>query len=276
MIGFFILFGTFSSTFDLTNLGRSIPNPIGFIPADAWDRYIAVPWFIGLISLTISSVLSLIFRYRHAAAVEREQIKWLLYACAMFAVVYIPGIWLSDTTASDAWYTVLTITILAIPAAITTAILRYRLWDIDLIIRRTLLYGVLSGLLGLVYFGSVVLLRQLMGGFTGNSSAALVISTLLVAALFNPLRGRLQNLIDRRFYRPRYNAALTLDEFAAVARSEVGLPALSDQLSNAVISSLQPEVLGLWLRKPLSDRGKTNFTENPTLNAGSGKESRSS
>ena len=144
--------------------------------------------------------------------------------------------------------------ILAIPAAIAIAILRYRLWDIDLIIRRTIQYGLLSGILALVYFGSVVL-GQRLAGATGepDSTLVLVVSTLLIAALFNPLRGRVQEFIDRRFFRRKYDAAQTLASFTLTARDETRLEALAPALLAAVQDSLQPEQAWLWLKLKRKD-----------------------
>jgi hypothetical protein len=138
-----------------------------------------------------------------------------------------------------------------IPVTIGLAILRHRLWDIDVFIRRTLVYSVLTGLLALAYFGSVLLLQPVLGRLTGGTQTPLVtvISTLAVAALFFPLRGRVQAFIDRRFYRSKYDAARTLAAFAAAARDETDLPQLTARLADVIDETMQPESLGLWLRK---------------------------
>jgi hypothetical protein len=145
-----------------------------------------------------------------------------------------------------------------IPVTIAVTILRYRLYDIDIIIRRTLVYGLLSGLLVLIYFGVVLLLQSIVSAFTGQESpVVIVISTLLIAALFTPLRRRVQELIDRRFYRQRYDAAQTLAAFAAMARDEVDLEALSTDLLRVVERTMQPERLGLWLSPTADSRQLT-------------------
>ena len=143
-----------------------------------------------------------------------------------------------------------------LPLSVAFAVFRYRLWDIDLIIRRTLVYGVLTGLLGLVYFGSVVLLRQLLGGVVGKSSVAIVLSTLLIFFLFSPLRRALQAGIDRRFFRRKYDAVRALAEFSAVARDEVQLEAISSKLVAVVGETIQPERLSLWMRPQKDGRRK--------------------
>ena len=154
--------------------------------------------------------------------------------------------------------------ILVIGLGLAIAVLRYRLFDIDVIIRKTLIYAVLTIALALVYFGGVILLQSAFEAISGQQSPlAIVISTLLIAALFTPLRRRIQNVIDRRFYRSKYKAEQALTEFAANARLETDLEALTTQVVGIVNKTMQPEQIGLWMQpianrwvnQPSSDRG---------------------
>jgi hypothetical protein len=219
-----------------------------------------------LIPAILASVLSMVLRYRRAAAVERQQMKWLFVPLSVFILWLIydmvaPTIWpeaISQTVTTLAFTTIGAI----IPAAIGIAILRYRLYDIDLIIRRTLVYGVVTAGLAIVYFGSVVLLQQLFAGVSGEQSpAAIVMSTLLIAALFSPLRRRAQAFIDRRFYRAKYDMAQTLAGFVQTARNETDLEALTAELQSVVRAAMQPERVGVWLRPRPEESNGLGVTE---------------
>ena len=246
---FFILIAAFQTRLGPENGGWTLPNPIGFIPDNVVNPVTTVI-FLGLVTVALSSVLSLFVRYRRAKEVERQQIKWLLYAGALFAVIYsVTGLNSDSSLPLIGLLNVLgDLSLLAIPIAIAIAILRYRLYDIDILIRRTMQYSLLTGLLVMVYFGSVVLLQGLFSTFDGQTSPlVIVISTLMIAALFNPLRRYLQNLIDRRFYRHKYDAERVLSQFAATARDEVDQESLTAALVDVVHETIQPEQASLWL-----------------------------
>lgn len=223
-----------------------IENPFGFIPADI----AAVPVAIGFLSLNLAIVLaaaSVLFRYRRAGIVERQQIKWFIAGGAGLASTFVLFIVLNPNGMS--WKIYSDAMLLLVYGTIGIAILRYRLYDIDIIIRRTLIYAVLTGLLALVYFGSVILLQQFFRLITGQASElAIIVSTLAIAALFNPLRRRVQVTIDHRFYRRKYDAQEVLAAFGATARDEVDLGKLTDELVEVVSETMQPASTSLWLK----------------------------
>jgi hypothetical protein len=194
----------------------------------------------------------LIIRYRRAQEIERQQIKWLLYVTVLFAITYsVTGMNSDSPSPLIRALNFLSVPLLlAIPVAIAIAILRYRLYDIDILIRRTLQYSLLTGLLALVYFGGVVLLQSIFHALTGEDSQfAIVISTLGIAALFSPLRLRVQAFIDQRFYRRKYDAEQSLAQFAAIARDEVDQENLTAALLGTVGQAVQPEKVSLWVPK---------------------------
>jgi hypothetical protein len=192
-------------------------------------------------------------RLRRAVGVERQQLKWFAYAAAAWALGIIFNV---ITLAIDTplWFeraTVAYFTVAgeALPIAIGIAILRYRLYDIDILINRTLVYGSLTAMLVALYFGGIVVLQRLFVVLTSQrSTLAVVASTLAIAALFNPLRRRVQGFVDRRFYRRKYDARKTLEAFSAKLRDETDIDALSDDLMGAVRETMQPSHVSLWLR----------------------------
>jgi hypothetical protein len=252
LAGVLIFFSTFSESLSSGsgNADWSYPNPVGFIPAE-WIAESAIIPFIALMPVwVVLSAVSLFVRFRRARGMEREQIKWLFYAGVVFALSYVPSFILSDFSEDyNIWNLLWGVGMLTFPAAIGIAILRYRLWDIDILIRRTLQYSILTGVLGLVYFGGVTVLQSLFSTISGQESpAALVISTLGIAALFNPLRRRTQDFIDRRFYRRKYNAEKVLADFAAITRQGADLEQLAGHLNVTLQETLQPDQIGLWLK----------------------------
>jgi hypothetical protein len=208
-----------------------------------------------------AAVLSLFVRLRRAEGVERQQLKWFAYAAAMFAsgivLLVIP---LAVDTPS--WFVraataVFTAAGTAIPITIGIAILRYRLYEIDRLINRTLVYGSLTVVLILLYVGSVVALQGIFRALTGQESQlAVVASTLVIAALFNPLRRRVQGFVDRRFYRRKYDARKTLEAFSAKLRDETDLEALNSDLIGVVRETMQPAHVSMWLRPETAQKGE--------------------
>jgi hypothetical protein len=254
---FFIVFVSFLTPMGPLNEAWTVPNPIGFIPVEWFAGAPMIFWTIGLVAVLAGSVISLFVRYRKAQRVERQQIKWLLYAGALFTVVYSISAGLADSEVrfSGWWDLMFVLSILAMPAAMAIAILRYRLFEIDLIIRRTLVYGLLTVALALVYFGSVIVLQQAFRALTGQDSPlAIVISTLVIAALFSPLRRWVQDIIDQRFYRSKYDTQQALATFATTARDEVELEQLTKQLLNVVQETMQPEQVSVWLRSSQKEK----------------------
>lgn len=247
---FFIVIGFFMDKIGPIDSDWVLPNPVGVIPQEFFEGpAFLVPWGAGLLTVLSGSIISLFVRYRRAHFTERQQVKWLLFAGAFFLITYATTFLSSPAELENGWSNlVFVLSILAIPMAITIAILRYRLFDIDVIIRRTVQYSLVTALLGLAYFGSVVLLQNLFGGLAPqNSPLVIVFSTLLIAALFNPLRRRIQDFIDRRFYRRKYDAEQALAGFSAVARSESDLKKLTHSMLDTVQTTLQPQEVSMWL-----------------------------
>ena len=218
------------------------------------------------------SALSLLFRYRRASGMERQQLKWVAFT-AVLAGSFLVGqqlAWLAAILVANSFggelpglnrslENLLNVTFnVCLYAGVGIAILRYRLYDIDIIINRTLVYGSLTVSLALVYLGGVISLQSLLRALTGQGSQlAIVASTLLIAALFNPLRRRVQNFIDHLFYRKKYDATKTLEAFSARLRDETDIEALNSELLSTVRETVQPEHVSLWLRGPARRREQT-------------------
>ena len=210
------------------------------------------------------SIFAQIYRYRFVStARERQQTKWVVYGTSLgigmfFVLATIFGLVPAtdvDVMAFLIANILLFLALMFIPVSITFAMLHSHLWDVDIIIRRTLVYSILTGLLALIYFGGVVLVQQLTRSITETSDLAIVVSTLVIAALFFPLRRRVQNAIDRRFYRRKYDAAKTLAAFSATVRDEVELEKLTTELLKVVNETMQPASVSVWL-KPTTDQKK--------------------
>ncbi|HEY6406194.1 MAG TPA: hypothetical protein VIY29_01880 [Ktedonobacteraceae bacterium] len=273
------LLGVFLLTFPT---GRFVPR---------WSLLLVLLWIISTVGNLDSPVLSaavllllfgstffvMVYRYvRVFDAVQRQQTKWFVYAAAIGIFLGVLSTGLPGVVPADSPYQLLfpitaLLTLAFIPLGVGFAILRYRLWDIDIIINRTLVYGSLTALLALVYVGLVIGLGALVRLFTGQVSQSpivIVASTLAIAALFQPLRHRLQRFIDRRFYRSKYDAAKTLEAFSATLRSEVDLSELREQLLNVVQETMQPAHVSLWLRSPERDgKHQTPWRANPPVSS---------
>jgi hypothetical protein len=202
------------------------------------------------------SALSIVIRYRRASGAERQQLKWFALAAVLIGAVTAGHLLLLDLLLPEAFLNLLdATTITCLYVAVGIAILRYRLYDIDIIINRTLVYGSLTATLVLIYFASVVGLQYILRTLTGQESQlAIVASTLSIAALFNPLHRRIQASIDRLFYRRKYDATKTLEEFSAKLRDETDLDEVNSDLVRVVRNTMQPEHVSVWLRKPEEPR----------------------
>jgi hypothetical protein len=245
-----------------------IRNPFGL------EKY---PWVadatLGVILLLpvciLAAATSLVLRFLRSGGEEREQIKWLAFAASIlglgFSSYAIPGTILQGDAggANPLWAKLLedavTLSFAGVPVAVGIAILRYRLFEIDLLINRTLVYGALTGTLAMVYFGGVAATQAIFRALTGQEEQpqlAIVISTLVIAALFNPLRRRIQSFIDRRFYRSKYDARKTLEAFSAKLKDETDLDALSEDLVGVIRETMQPAHVSLWLRPDTASKGE--------------------
>jgi hypothetical protein len=211
-------------------------------------------WMLFVLT-SLVSLVSLVLRFRRSRREERQQIKWVAYAAAIIAAYLLVDSIFGE--ALDPISPILSAIFFgSLWVAIGVAILKYRLYNIDLLINRTLVYGALTAILAAVYFGGIVVLQRLFVVLTGGKSTlAVVASTLVIAALFNPLRRRIQSFIDRRFYRRKYDVTKTLETFSAKLREETDLDALSDDLVGVVRETMQPAHVSLWLRPDSPPRG---------------------
>jgi hypothetical protein len=246
---------------ELTDL-EGVRNPFGLE---------GVPWLVDaqivllllFVACILASAVSLILRYRHSGGEVREQIKWIALAgsfvglllSTVLGLIIVAEVMRGSGGSTPLWLQgllfVMLLSFAGVPVAIGFAVLRHRLYDIDRIINRTLVYGSLTVSLAVVYFGGVTVTQAIFRALTGQEEQpqlAVVVSTLVIAALFNPLRRRIQSFIDRRFYRRRYDAAKTLEAFSAKLRDETDLDALREDLVGVVGDTMQPAHVSLWLR----------------------------
>jgi len=228
---------------------RSISNPFalhGFVGglmllAASARNIVPVPFLMALAALVV--------RFRRSRGVEREQLKWLMYTAAIvFGLLFPIATVIPRGTIADLAQLTATLGIGLLPVAIGVAVTRYRLYDIDVLIRRTVVYAAVSAALVATYLGAAVLFQALLRPITSGSELAVAGSTLLVVALFQPFRARIQGAVDRRFYRSRYDAARTLDAFGARLRDEVDLDSLRADLLDVVHDTVRPAHASVWLR----------------------------
>jgi hypothetical protein len=241
-----IVLGALGETLQVNEApGYEIDNPIGIEGLGFVEDLPIFGVLDGLLFVGIAgAAASVVVRFRRSRGVERQQMKWFLYTAALLLLGPVEGL-LPEIVSS----VLLGVVLIAMPTAIGIAVLRYRLYGIDLVINRTLVYGPLTAMLVLVYLGGVVSLQYAFRALTGQGSQiAIVASTLAIAALFNPLRRWVQEVVDRRFYRRKYDARKTLEAFSAKLRDETDLDALNAELVGVVRETMQPVHVSLWLR----------------------------
>jgi hypothetical protein len=231
-----------------------IVNPLGIEALRPVSELLSTFVFVLYFAFLFASAASLVVRFRRSGSVERQQIKWLAFAALAIPIWFLTNAPIE--AASRTLFIVIDALIVSalIPVATGIAILRYRLYDIDVVINRTLVYGSLTIMLVALYFGGIVVLQRVFVLLTGQQSTlAVVASTLAIAALFNPLRRRVQAFVDRRFYRRKYDAAKTLSSFSSRLREETDLDSLSNDVLGVVRETMQPAHASLWLRPYAAD-----------------------
>jgi hypothetical protein len=264
LVLFVIAYGTVLAAFSpgpIDAIGGAVDNPLGMETLGGVGTNSAVgPLESVLYVLGIVAAASLFGRMRRARGVQRQQIKWFTYA----TVVLVGGVVLSFTVSEAtgvSWlgeigFVLRMVGLAGLPMAIGIAVLRYRLYNIDQIINRTLVYSSLTAMLAALYFVGIVVLQRVFVALTGQESTlAVVASTLLIAASFTPLRQLIQGFIDRRFYRSNYDARKTMETFSATLRNETNLDAVSDDLVGVVRETMQPEHVSLWWRRDTTPKG---------------------
>jgi len=261
--------GVMLSPGPLQGLG-GMRNPFG-LEGQQWLTSVGYAVLPLLPLCMLASALSLVLRFRRSRGEERQQIKWIAFAASVVVIVYLIAMVASLLSAAETWFagsspawlsllqSAALLSLTAIPIAVGFAVLRYRLYDIDLLINRALVYGSLTATLIALYYGGVATTQTIFRALTGQeqqSQLAVVVSTLVIAALFTPLRRRIQSFMDRRFYRKKYDARKTLEAFSAKLRDETDLEALNAELVGVVRETMQPSHISLWQRPVTPMRGK--------------------
>jgi hypothetical protein len=229
---------------------EAFENPLAFTSNDGYVTLVFPIIAICLVCVGLAAI-SLLLRFRRSRGDERQQFKWLA-ASAGLLLVLMPIQYVFEF--SGVAGAVFAVVLFALPVSVGIAILRYRLYEIDRIVNRAVVYGALSALLAGIYFGIVLAMQKVFSSFTGGSDLAIAVSTLAVAALFRPVRRRIQEIVDRRFYRAKYDAQETLEAFNARLRDEIDLDSLSGEIRAVVQETMQPAHVSLWLRGPEGER----------------------
>ena len=245
-----VLFATFILAFKPVPLDQfGVNNPVA-IGGRAGELLKTLEVYVNVLALPafMVAVSALVVRLRRSRDVERQQLKWFTYVAAFVGIGLGGSALMPFGTAADLFFLIGLLALAGLPIAAGIAILRYRLYDIDLVIRRTLVYGPLTATLLAAYLGGVLLLQLVLSPLTEDNGLAIAGSTLAAAALFRPARARIQALVDRRFYRRRYDAQQTLEGFGSRLRDQVELEALSGELRGVVAETMQPAHVSLWLK----------------------------
>ena len=255
VLGVTVVFAAAAKAFEPGRISPGIDNPLspGGAAGEVFRVLSSVTDALALPAFALA-VAGLAVRLWRSRGVERQQIKWFAYCAGLAGAglgtsVFLPG------AVADLAFLVGLLALGGLPVAAGIAILKYRLYDIDFIVNRALVYGPLTAMLVALYFGGIIVLQRLFVLLTGQQSTlAVVASTLAIAALFNPLRRRMQSLVDRRFYRKKYDARKTLEDFSVKLRDETDLQTLNNDLVGVVRETMQPSHVSLWLRQPDEDR----------------------
>jgi hypothetical protein len=257
VLGVTVVFAGAAKAFEPGRISPGIENPLapGGAAGEVFRVLSSVTDALALPAFALA-VAGLAVRLRRSRGVERQQIKWFAYSAALAGAglgtsVFLPG------AVADLAFLVGLLALGGLPVAAGIAILKYRLYDIDFIVNRTLVYGPLTVMLIALYFGGIIVLQRLFVLLTGEKSTlAIVASTLLIAALFNPLRHSIQSFVNRRFYRRKYDARKTLEAFSVKLREETDLKALNGELMTVVRETMQPAHVSLWLRPEAATKGE--------------------
>jgi hypothetical protein len=249
MMTFFVGLVTFGEQLPLNNdedvTVWSISNPIGFIPESFFEGSFGTIWMIGLLTLTAAGVLAFVLRFRSGSAVQRQQLKWPLYALMLFGLAYAGTAVTTGFTNGSGWDALFGFSLAAIPISVAIAVLRYRLYDLDRLVSRTVIYAVVAAIL----IGAYGLTVLGLGSFLGRDDPlAIAAATLAAAALFNPMRTRVRGWVDRRFNRSRYDAERVIEGFVSSMRDRVDPEGLVEGWIGVATETMQPTSAGAWIK----------------------------